>query len=96
MKQHKTPGTVLASDDLYTWKPTQSEMPDPDPGKGEGPDVFVWKGWFWMVKDLWRGLGVYRSPDLEQWKFMGVILDKPRETCRRPAHGPASGRAGAG
>ena len=32
----------------------------PIPGKGEGPDVFFWKGWFWMVKDLWRGLGVYR------------------------------------
>jgi len=35
--------------------------------------VFRWKGWFWMVKDLWRGLGVYRSPDLDHWKFMGVI-----------------------
>jgi hypothetical protein len=36
-----------------------------------------WQGWFWMVKDLWRGLGVYRSPDLDRWQFMGVILDKP-------------------
>jgi hypothetical protein len=76
-EQRKVQGTVLDSDDLYTWKPTQSEMPDPDPGKGEGPEVFRWKGWFWMVKDLWRGLGVYRSPDLDHWKFMGVILDKP-------------------
>ncbi len=76
-EQHKIPGTVLDSDDLYTWKPTQSQMPDPDPGKGEGPDVFFWKGSFWMVKDMWRGLGVYRSPDLDSWKFIGVILDKP-------------------
>ena len=76
-EQKKIRGTVLDSEDLYTWEPTKSEMPDPDPGKGEGPDVFFWKGSFWMVKDLWRGLGVYRSPDLDHWKFMGVILDKP-------------------
>ena len=95
-EQKKIRGTVLDSDDLYTWKPTQSEMPDPDPGKGEGPDVFFWKGSFWMVKDMWRGLGVYRSPDLDSWKFMGVILDQPGK--RRATHriGQHPGRAGAG
>jgi len=52
-EQRKIRGIVLESDDLYTWKPTQSKMPDPDPGKGEGPDVFVWKGgagWAYIVR----------------------------------------------
>jgi len=80
-EQHKIQGTALDSDDLYTWRPTDSQMPEPDPGKGEGPEVFFWKGSFWMVKDLWRGLGVYRSPDLDQWQPTGVILDRPG---RRP------------
>jgi len=34
---------------------------------GEGPYVFQWKGHHWMVVDLWRGLGVYRSDDLLNW-----------------------------
>jgi hypothetical protein len=76
-EQHKIPGTTLDSDDLYTWKPTQAGMPDPDPGKGEGPDVMFWKGAFWMVKDQWKGLGVYRSAAADQWEFKGIILDKP-------------------
>lgn len=76
-EQHKIPGTTLDSDDLYAWKPTKAEMPDPDPGKGEGPDVVFWKGAFWMVKDMWRGLGVYRSPDADHWEFKGVILSTP-------------------
>jgi hypothetical protein len=34
---------------------------------GEGPFVFSWRGRHWMVVDLWRGLGVYRSDDLLHW-----------------------------
>jgi hypothetical protein len=34
---------------------------------GEGPFVFRWKGHVWMLVDLWKGLGVYRSDDLETW-----------------------------
>lgn len=80
-EQHKIRGTTLDSDDLYTWTATAAEMPDPDPGQGEGPDVIFWKGWFWMVKDRWKGLGVYRSADANSWEFKGLILDKPG---RRP------------
>ncbi|MGC8886536.1 MAG: glycosyl hydrolase [Verrucomicrobiia bacterium] len=76
-EQGKVKGTVMDSDDLYHWELSKSQMPDPAPGKGEGPEVFRWKGWFWMVKDIWRGLAVYRSADLDQWTSMGVILDKP-------------------
>lgn len=34
---------------------------------GEGPYIFRWKGAYWMIVDLWRGLGVYRSDDLQAW-----------------------------
>jgi hypothetical protein len=34
---------------------------------GEGPFVFEWKGHAWMLVDLWKGLGVYRSDDFAHW-----------------------------
>ena len=34
---------------------------------GEGPYVFRWHGHYWMLVDLWKGLGVYRSDDLQTW-----------------------------
>ncbi|MCX6954850.1 MAG: family 43 glycosylhydrolase, partial [Verrucomicrobia bacterium] len=34
---------------------------------GEGPYVFRWRGHYWMLVDLWKGLGVYRSEDLQTW-----------------------------
>ena len=61
-EQRKIRGTTLDSDDLYAWTATVAEMPDPDPGQGEGPDVIFWKGWFWMVKDMWKGLGYIARP----------------------------------
>jgi hypothetical protein len=30
-----------------------------------------------MIIDEWRGQGVYRSDDLEQWERSGLILDQP-------------------
>ena len=33
----------------------------------EGPNVFRWRGTYWMVTDMWRGLAVYRSEDLQRW-----------------------------
>lgn len=52
------------SQDLYVWE---------DKGKaagqwrGEGPKVFEWKNTYWMVVDMWDGLGVYRSDDALAW-----------------------------
>ncbi len=52
------------SNDLYNWD---------DHGKaagqwrGEGPKVFKWKGFFWMIIDTWDGLGVYRSDNALVW-----------------------------
>ena len=54
------------SSDLATWT---------DKGKaaglgerpGEGPFAFKWQGHYWMLVDVWQGLGVYRSDDLLHW-----------------------------
>lgn len=34
----------------------------------EGPKVFRWHDKYWMVVDQWRGLGVFRSADADQWE----------------------------
>ena len=43
----------------------------------EGPNVFRWRGAYWMVTDPWRGLGVYRSDDLQTWTRQADILTSP-------------------
>jgi hypothetical protein len=62
------------SSDLYKWKaigPIITGRPH------EGPNVFHYKGAYWMIVDEWRGQGVYQSGDLEHWERNGLILDKP-------------------
>ncbi|MCU0405328.1 MAG: family 43 glycosylhydrolase [Chitinophagaceae bacterium] len=50
------------SKDLFTWSDKGKAVGDRG---GEGPKVFSWKGFYWMVVDNWAGLGVYRShPDV--------------------------------
>jgi GH43 family beta-xylosidase len=45
---------------------------------GEGPKVFQWRGAWWMITDVWRGLGVYRSSDAVTWKRQaGNLLQVP-------------------
>ena len=52
------------SPDLFTWQDKGKVIGDQP---GEGPKVFQWKGRYWMVVDVWRGLGVYHSEDGAQW-----------------------------
>jgi len=52
------------SKDLYTWKDKGKAIGDQP---GEGPAVFSWKGTYWMIVDVWDGLGVYHSDDLQDW-----------------------------
>ena len=42
----------------------------------EGPNVFWLEGLWWYIGDCWRGQGVFRSEDCENWEFAGYILDK--------------------
>src|SRR5690606_9511361 len=45
----------------------------------EGPDVFELGGFWWMIVDEWRGMGVHRSDDGVRWSRQGssddVILE---------------------
>lgn len=47
----------------------------------EGANVFELGGWWWMLVDEWRGMGVHRSPDARAWTRQGgpddVILGEP-------------------
>mgnify|MGYP000719135170 FL=1 len=47
----------------------------------EGPSAFALGGWWWMLVDEWRGMGVYRSRDALAWQRQGgddaVILAEP-------------------
>lgn len=54
------------SPDLYNW--TDSGKKVVGDQSGEGPKVFKWKGKNWMIVDNWRGLGIYSSDDMVNWK----------------------------
>jgi hypothetical protein len=54
------------SPDLATWT-DRGKCSGVGERPGEGPFVFRWRGAYWMLVDLWKGLGVYRSDDLEHW-----------------------------
>jgi sucrose-6-phosphate hydrolase SacC (GH32 family) len=64
------------SPDLFVWKDSGEKVVG-DRG-GEGPKVFQWKGKYRMLVDNWRGLGVYSSDDLVNWKRQeNNILEEP-------------------
>jgi len=65
---------VAESTNLKDWKilgPALTDRPQ------EGPNVFWWKGKYWMITDPWCGLGVYSSEDATVWHRQENILDKP-------------------
>jgi xylan 1,4-beta-xylosidase len=66
------------SPDLVNWVDKGKAVGDQS---GEGPKVFRWQNSnsYWMVTDVWRGLGVYRSDDALNWKRQsgGNLLQQP-------------------
>ena len=52
------------SKDLEHWTDRGRAVADQG---GEGPKVFQWRGAWWMITDVWRGLAVYRSSDAANW-----------------------------
>lgn len=73
---------AAASADLESWR-VEGRVIAGRPH--EGPNVFELDGWWWMLVDEWRGMGVYRSADAVRWTRQGgaddVILGEPG---RRP------------
>ncbi len=67
---------AAGSRDLETW--TDQGKVSSIAARGEGPYVFTWRGRHWMLVDIWRGLAVYRSRDLEHWEQQAaLLLDRP-------------------
>jgi len=77
-KDERAGSRILAADsqDLRSWKKLGDEPVNPT--KGEGPKVFRFKGLYWMVVDVWKGLMVLRSDDATHWTEQpGYILGEP-------------------
>jgi lysophospholipase L1-like esterase len=63
------------SSDLYKWEDKGKAMGE---RPGEGPKVFRWKGCYWMVVDVWQGLGIYKSQDCLKWtRQQENLLEEP-------------------
>jgi len=65
---------MAESDDLYNWTPKGAVVTD---FSHEGPNVFEWKGAWWMIVDAWRGQAVFKSDDTITWKYSNMILENP-------------------
>jgi beta-xylosidase len=72
------------SPDLATWT-DRGKCTGVGERPGEGPYVFRWRGAYWMLVDLWKGLGVYRSDDLQTWTA------QPDNLLGVPGKGPDDG-----
>lgn len=87
-KVDDTAHTHLAlSDDLYNWRDGGCEVDD---APHEGPYVFTYKGYNWLITDCWNGIRVYRSNDFSRWEYKNTIL---REGGKRPDDGFIGGHA---
>tara|TARA_R110000868_G_scaffold98706_5_gene271809 strand:+ start:2207 stop:3226 length:1020 start_codon:yes stop_codon:yes gene_type:complete len=83
-------GNVMLSEskDLIHWK--NIKKPTILGGAQEGPKIFEFQGYYWMLADEWHGMRVYRSKDLEHWEKQGLVLDnasKRKDDGPMGAHG---------
>ena len=61
------------SPDLETWTDKGKLIGDQ---AGEGPKAFQWRGKWWLITDVWKGLAVYHSADGVSWQRQpGQILE---------------------
>jgi len=73
------------SDDLYHWTDKGKAVGDRG---GEGPKVFYWKEYYWMLVDNWAGMSLYRSKDVTLWeKQPERILEQPGTGAEDGANG---------
>lgn len=66
------------SADLEVWQSPQRVLRTP--GGHEGPNVFRFRGAYWLIVDSWDGQLAYRSDDLSRWCPAGRILDTASAT----------------
>jgi len=63
------------SNDLINWK--VADKPAIDGKAHEGPKIFRFRNYYWMITDEWHGQRVYRSNDAKTWERQGLVLDTP-------------------
>ncbi|MEY2916693.1 MAG: hypothetical protein RIS73_407 [Bacteroidota bacterium] len=62
------------SKDLYNWIDKGKAIAT----RGEGPKVFYWQQKYFMVVDAWKGMEIFSSTDLLNWKKqVTLILENP-------------------
>jgi hypothetical protein len=66
------------SPDLVHWTPKGIATTN----HGEGPVVFQWRGFYWLINDPHAGLAVFRSSDLTTW------LQQPKNLLSEPGTQP--------
>lgn len=67
---------ALDSRDLKNWEKAH-DKPVLDTN-AEGPKVFFFKGYYWLIADKWQGLVVLRSSDAINWQLQeDRILEEP-------------------
>jgi sucrose-6-phosphate hydrolase SacC (GH32 family) len=64
---------LAESKDLYNW--SFKEQPVLGDSRQEGPKIFRYGEYYWMITDEWHGMRVYRSTDANTWEKQGLILD---------------------
>ncbi|MCW2804727.1 MAG: hypothetical protein QOF52_998 [Propionibacteriaceae bacterium] len=60
------------SDDLFDWTVIGQVLATPT--GHEGPNVFAFGGYYWLLVDSWAGQLAYRSTDVDTWEPAGTIL----------------------
>lgn len=62
------------SRDLYQWEDKGKAIAT----RGEGPKVFFWQQQYFMIVDAWKGMEIFSSSDLLNWKKQATrILESP-------------------
>ena len=62
------------SKDLYHWDDKGKAIST----RGEGPKVFYWQQQYFMIVDAWKGMEIFSSDDLLNWKKQSArILEDP-------------------
>jgi len=62
------------SKDLYNWVDKGKAIAT----RGEGPKVFYWQQQYFMIVDAWKGMEIFSSNDLVNWKKQtNRILENP-------------------
>ena len=72
------------SKDLKNW--TIGQQASLGDASCEGPKIFQFQGYYWMITDEWHGFRLYRSHDLEHWEQQGILVG---DASNRPDDKPS-------